>query len=79
MTNIQVPLDVLFISAVIFVVVPLVGSALIRYFLIRLRGERYFNDEFIPKFEKITPVRLLLTLVIILSFQGEAILRRWFW
>jgi ACR3 family arsenite transporter len=36
-------------------------------------GLEYFQDKFIPKFGNITIIGLLLTLVIIFSFQGKVI------
>ena len=42
--------------------------------MIKSKGEDYFNKSFIPKFNNITIVGLLLTLVLIFSFQGEIIL-----
>jgi ACR3 family arsenite transporter len=42
--------------------------------MIKKKGEEYFNKKFIPKFDSITTTGLLLTLVIIFSFQGDAIL-----
>ncbi|BCJ96553.1 arsenical-resistance protein [Anaerocolumna cellulosilytica] len=73
-TNIFVPWDTLILSIVLFVVVPLVGGFLTRYFMVKNKGEEYFTQRFIPKFDNITTVGLLLTLVIIFSFQGDAIL-----
>ena len=35
----------------------------------------YFNHSFIPKFNNITIIGLLLTLIIIFSFQGDVILK----
>ncbi|WP_143321144.1 ACR3 family arsenite efflux transporter [Clostridium sp. HBUAS56010] len=73
-TNIFVPWDTLILSIVLFVVVPLVGGFLTRYFIVKNKGEEYFTQRFIPKFDNVTTVGLLLTLVIIFSFQGDAIL-----
>lgn len=74
-TNIFVPWDTLILSIVLFVVVPLVGGFLTRHFMVKNKGEEYFTQKFIPKFDRITTVGLLLTLVIIFSFQGDAILK----
>lgn len=73
-TNIFVPWDTLILSIALFVVVPLVGGFLTRYFMVKNKGEEYFTQRFIPKFDSVTTVGLLLTLVIIFSFQGDAIL-----
>lgn len=74
-TNIFVPWDTLFLSVALFVVIPLLAGALTRKFLIEKKGLDFFNNHFLPRFEPITIIGLLLTLLIIFSFQGEAILQ----
>lgn len=74
-SGIVVPWGTLFLSVVLFVVVPLVGASLTRYFLIKKKGIEYYNQTFIPKFSKITISGLLLTLVLIFSLQSELILQ----
>ena len=73
--NIQVPWDTLIFSIILFVVVPLVAGILTRVLMIRKKGLKYFNEKFVPKFDSITTIGLLLTLVIIFSFQGDTILK----
>lgn len=73
-TSIFVPWDTLFLSVVLFVVIPLAAGSLTRKLMIDRKGLEYFNKSFIPRFESITIIGLLLTLIIIFSFQGEAIL-----
>ncbi|MGL6198803.1 MAG: ACR3 family arsenite efflux transporter [Lachnospiraceae bacterium] len=73
-TNIFVPWDTLILSIVLFVVIPLVAGVLTRTLMIKRKGEEYFTKKFIPKFDGITTIGLLLTLIIIFSFQGDAIL-----
>ncbi len=72
-SNIEVPWDTLFLSVILFVVIPLVGGILTRSFLIKKKGEEYFVNTFLPKFNNTTMIGLLLTLVIIFSFQGDVI------
>lgn len=71
--GITIPWMTLILSVVLFVVVPLVGGVLTRNMVIRSKGEEYFQAAFIPKFNNITIAGLLLTLVLIFSFQGEVI------
>lgn len=73
-SDIRVPFDVLLFAVAVFVAIPLAGGALTRVLVIRRRGADYFNNRFIPKFNGVTVVGLLLTLVLIFSFQGDAIL-----
>lgn len=72
--NIQVPWDTLIFSIILFVVVPLVAGILTRVLMIKRKGLDYFNEKFVTKFDNITTIGLLLTLVIIFSFQGDTIL-----
>jgi len=71
--GIKVPWDTLFLSVGLFVVIPLVGGVLTRVHIIKTKGLDYFNTAFIPKFGNVTIGGLLLTLVLIFSFQGDVI------
>lgn len=70
-----VPWDTLILSVVLFVVIPLAGGILTRILITRKKGSEYFEQSFIPKFKHVTIIGLLLTLVIIFSFQGDVILQ----
>jgi ACR3 family arsenite transporter len=72
--EVAVPADTVILSVVLFVVVPLGAAALTRRLLIAGRGEEWFTERFVPAVGKITPAGLLLTLVIIFSFQGRTII-----
>lgn len=72
--GISIPWDTLFLSVGLFVVIPLAGGMLTRNAVIKKHGADYFNNRFLPKFGNITIAGLLLTLVIIFSFQGNVIL-----
>ena len=74
--NVHIPWDTLAFSVVLFVVVPLAGGALTRFLMIKKKGLDYFNEKFVPKFNGITTFGLLLTLIIIFSFQGDIILEQ---
>lgn len=74
-SGIVVPYDTLILSVVLFVVIPLSAGVLTRIAVVKSKGERYFEESFLPKFNNITIVGLLLTLIIIFSFQGEVILQ----
>jgi ACR3 family arsenite transporter len=73
--GVRIPWDTLILSVVLFVVIPLAGGILTRTGMIRKKGEAYFRDTFLPKWNHITVAGLLLTLVIIFSFQGKVILQ----
>ncbi len=72
--GVAIPWDTLFLSVVLFVVIPLVAGIVTRTRVIRRRGIVYFNEVFVKKFDNYTVGGLLLTLVILFSFQGKIIL-----
>ena len=73
-SNVSVPWDTLILSVVLFVVIPLAGGMLTRYLVTKKNGAEYFENTFVKKFDGITTVGLLLTLILIFSFQGNIIL-----
>ena len=72
--GVSIPWDTLLLSIGLFVVIPLVGGIITRTQLIKRKGEDYFNNTFLPKWNNITVAGLLLTLIIVFSFQGNVIL-----
>jgi len=71
--SVHVPWGTLFLSVALFVVIPLAAGWLTRSLITRRKGKEYLEQKFIPKFNNVTIIGLLLTLVIIFSFQGETI------
>lgn len=74
MGGIFIPWNTLIISVFLFVVIPLVAGVITRIAVIKRKGIEYFNNVFINKFNNLTIGGLLLTLIILFSFQGETIL-----
>jgi ACR3 family arsenite transporter len=73
-TGFPVPIDTLFFSVLLYVALPLGLAALTRIIVTRKRGEEWLEKRMIPKTEKITPVGLLITLILIFIFQGDKII-----
>lgn len=73
-SNVIVPYSTLFISIVLFVVIPLLGGIFTRTWVSKRHGKAYFEKCFVNKFDNTTTVGLLLTLVLIFSSQAEIIL-----
>ena len=71
--DITIPWTTLFLSVVLFVVIPLTAGWLSRRIITKNRGLDYFENTFIAKFNNVTVIGLLLTLIIIFSFQGKTI------
>ncbi|MGO9199754.1 MAG: ACR3 family arsenite efflux transporter [Limisphaerales bacterium] len=75
--NVVVPSKVLITSVVVFVVIPLAAGWLTRALLLRAHGKTWFEQRFLPRFQPVTVMALLLTLVLIFSFQAENLTTRW--
>lgn len=73
-SNVTVPYSTLIISVILFVVIPLIGGILTRVTLIKKKGQEYFDNIFVHKFDNATIIGLLLTLVLIFASQTEVIL-----
>ena len=72
--DITIPWMTLFLSVVLFVVIPLTAGWFSRRIITKNRGVDYFENTFIKKFSNVTVIGLLLTLIIIFSFQGQIII-----
>ena len=73
-SNVTVPWTTLILSVVLFVVIPLAGGMLTRSIVVKRKGSGYYENTFVHKFDSITTIGLMLTLVLIFSFQGNVIL-----
>lgn len=72
-SNITVPWNTLILSVVMFVVIPLTAGILTRIYVTKKKGLEYFEKTFIHKFDNTTIAGLLLTLILLFSFQGDVI------
>ena len=73
-SGIVIPWSTLLLSVLLFVVIPLTAGIFTRTQVIKRRGIDYFNNTFIKKFSNTTIAGLLLTLIIIFSYQGDVII-----
>ncbi|XMB87163.1 ACR3 family arsenite efflux transporter [Mycoplasmatota bacterium WC44] len=71
-SDIQIPYDTLFLSVLLFVVIPIIVAYITRRVI--SNNNKISLDVFIGKFNGIPEVGLLLTLVLIFMFQGDVIL-----
>ena len=76
-SGVHIPGEVLLVSVVVFIVIPLAAGWLSRGTLIRTKGEQWFTQNFLPKFRPVTILALLATLTLIFAFQADNILGNW--
>ncbi|PID94995.1 MAG: arsenical-resistance protein [Bacteroidales bacterium] len=72
--GVSIPWDTLLLSVGLFVVIPLLAGIITRIIVVGSKGIEYFNNVFVNKFNNYTIGGLLLTLIILFSFQGKTIL-----
>ena len=70
-SDLRVPFAVLLYSVVAFIVIPLALGTVSRIALIRWKGVTWFEQRYLPRFQPITTIALLLTLVLIFAFQAD--------
>jgi len=70
-SDLTVPFAVLVHSVGIFIVVPLALGSLSRSVLLRARGREWFEQRCLPRFQPVTMLALLATLVLIFAFQSD--------
>lgn len=73
-TGLHVPWATLFLSIVLFVVIPLAAGVLSRNLITKYKGLNYFEKTYVPKFGNLTIIGLLLTLTILFAYQGQVII-----
>lgn len=74
-SSIAVPYDTVLLSVALYIVIPLVAGYVSRRYMIRTRGITWFENVFLKRLAPLTMIGLLLTLILLFSFQGEVILR----
>ena len=75
--HVVVPAEVLIISVVVFIVIPLAAGWLTRTALFKSHGKDWFETKFLSKFHPMMIGALLLTLVLIFAFQSKNLTTQW--
>jgi ACR3 family arsenite transporter len=73
-SGIPVPWDLIAISVIVFIALPVSLGAVSRKLLIGRKGKKWFDSTYLGLVRKISIIALLLTLIVMFSFQGEIIL-----
>ena len=73
-SGISVPWDLIAMSVLVFIALPVASGAISRKLIMERKGEEWFESKYIPAVGKVSIVALLTTLIVLFSFQGKIIL-----
>jgi len=73
-SSIPVPWDLIAMSVLFFIALPVASGAISRKLILEKKGEAWFNNTYIPTIGKISILALLTTLIVLFSFEGQTIL-----
>ncbi len=74
--EIFVPWETVLLSVVLYIVIPLLAGTVFRTLAIKSKGEAWFKKTLLKKLAPVTPTALIVTLVLLFSFQGEVIIKQ---
>jgi ACR3 family arsenite transporter len=73
-SSIPVPWDLIAVSVLVFIALPVAAGAVSRKLIIQKKGDEWFKDVYNPILGKISIIALLVTLIVLFSFAGQTIL-----
>jgi len=71
--NLEVPWQTILLSVLIYVGLPLAAGIASRSWLLKTKGEQWFNERFLKALSPVATIALLTTLILLFAFKGDLI------
>ena len=73
-SGIQVPWETIALSVAIYICIPLLAGYITRRQVIKRKGMEWFKTKLVPPLSKLSVIALLVTLIVLFTFQGYLII-----
>jgi len=74
-SGIIVPWLTIAIAVVVYICTPLVAGHFTRHWAIKKKGTKWFQEKLVPRLSRVAIIALLITLIILFTYQGNVILQ----